>query len=55
MNRIIAAGLAAMLAAVLAGCGKKDSSKELPPASELFDKKEVPKRWKGPGGKADPG
>jgi len=58
MNRIVATALAAVLAAVLTGCGSKEKkdSRELPSASDLFDKMEVPKRkGKHPGGKADPG
>jgi hypothetical protein len=56
MNRIIAAGLAAVLAAVLVGCGSKENSADPPPAtkkrpnaSDLFDKK-LPPRPKGSAG-----
>lgn len=46
MNRTAAAILLAGLAAALTGCGeekKSDPTQPTPPASELFDKKEVPK------------
>ena len=52
MNRTIAAGLVAVLTAVLAGCGgkaKDASPNRLPPASEMFDKKSVPNNAKGAG------
>jgi hypothetical protein len=54
MNRLFAVSLTAVLAAVLAGCGggeekKPVSGKPLPSASEMFDKKEVPKNTKGAG------
>jgi hypothetical protein len=52
MNRIIAAGLVAVLTAVLGGCGGKEkdpSPKRLPPASEMFDKQSVPSKAKGAG------
>jgi len=53
MMRIIAAGLVAVLTAVLAGCGDKakDSPKPASSASEMFDKKFVPNNAKGPGPK----
>jgi hypothetical protein len=52
MNRLLAGALVAVFASLI-GCADKekktDSGKPLPSASEMFDKKEVPKNAKGPG------
>lgn len=55
MTRFVAAGLAAVVAAALAGCGDGKSAppaapaSQLPNASEMFDKKAAP-----PAGKVKP-
>jgi hypothetical protein len=49
MDRILVT-LVVALAAVMAGCGQKEvPGKTLPSASEMFDKKEVPKNSPGRG------
>jgi hypothetical protein len=56
MTRIIAAGLATVLAVGLVGCTAREnkSPSKLPPASERFDKKLAPHE-KGKGAPATPG